>query len=107
MEATPLEIGGVDDHVHLVFGVKPTHCLSDILREVKSASSGWVHREIQFRLFGWQEGYGAFAVSASGLAKVRAYVRNQEEHHSRRSFQEEYLNLLRRHGVAFDEKYLW
>lgn len=100
-------IGGVSDHVHLLIGLRATHTLADVLREVKSVSSGWVHREIQVRGFAWQEGYGAFTVSASHLEKVRKYIQRQEEHHRTRTFREEYRNLLDRSGVEFDERYLW
>ncbi|MGH9456155.1 MAG: IS200/IS605 family transposase [Thermoanaerobaculia bacterium] len=107
LEGTPLEVGGFEDHVHLLFGLRATHRLADILREIKSASSSMVHRELGGRLFGWQEGYGGFTVSASGVEAVRAYIRNQEEHHRRRTFEEEYRALLEAHGIEFDERFLW
>jgi putative transposase len=88
-------VGGVSDHVHLLVGLRATHRLADVLRELKSVSSGWVHNEIGVRAFGWQEGYGAFTVSPSQCAAVRRYIERQEEHHRTRTFLEEYLELLR------------
>lgn len=104
--AIPDEIGGVADHVHLLIGTKATHRLSDLLREIKSESSRWVHEEIGVAGFAWQEGYGAFTVSASQREAVRQYLQTQEEHHRRGSFREEYLELLQRSGVTFDERFL-
>ena len=107
MDGIPIVAGGVQDHVHLLATLKPVHCLSDVLRDLKKSTSVWVHNEIKERSFAWQEGYGAFTVSRSNLPTVRRYIERQEEHHRRRSFQEEYVELLRKHGVEFDERYLW
>ena len=107
LDATPLEVGGVDDHCHLLFGLRATHRLADVLRDIKTASSSMVHREIGEPSFAWQEGYGGFTVSKSGVDVVRAYIRNQEEHHRTRTFQQEYRALLEAHGIAFEKKYLW
>ena len=107
LSVVPLSVGGVADHVHLLVGIKPIHALSDVMRDVKKASSMWVHDEIGHRQFAWQEGYGAFSVSHSNLEQVLEYVEHQEAHHASRSFQDEYRELLQRHGIAFDEKYLW
>lgn len=104
---TPLEVGGVADHVHLLVGLKPTHALADVMRVVKSDSSKWMHAELGIRELAWQEGYGAFAVSRSNVASVREYVRNQEEHHRRRTFQEEYVELLVKMEIEYDERFLW
>jgi hypothetical protein len=87
--------------------LRATHRLCDVLQEIKSASSRWVHREVGSRLFAWQEGYGAFTVSASQINAVKRYIANQEKHHRRISFQEEYRELLRLSGVEFDEQFLW
>ena len=102
----PQGIGGVADHVHLLFGLRATHCLSDVMREVKKASSVWVHDEIGLRAFAWQEGYSAFTVSASAREAVQHYIANQEEHHRVRSFHEELVEMLKRAGVDYDPKYL-
>ena len=100
-------VGGVSDHVHLQLGLRATHCLADVVRDIKAVSSRWVHEEIHLRSFEWQEGYGAFTVSASQRNAVRDYIARQEEHHRRRTFQEEYRELLDRSGVEYDERYLW
>jgi REP element-mobilizing transposase RayT len=107
IEGVALDIGGTADHVHLLVGLKPTHTLADVLRILKGDSSKWIHEELGQRDFAWQEGYGAFTVSKSDVDAVRRYVRDQEEHHRKRSFQEEYRALLERHGIEFDERYLW
>jgi REP element-mobilizing transposase RayT len=100
----PESIGGVSDHVHLLIGLRATHCLADVLRELKSVSSGWVHDDLHVKHFAWQEGYGAFTVSASQRDAVRRYIEQQVKHHRTRTFREEYLELLRRHGIDFDER---
>ncbi len=74
---------------------------------IKSESSEWAHRELKIPLFQWQEGYGAFTVGPNSLAAVAKYVRNQEEHHRVKTFQEEYLELLKKSGIEYDEKHLW
>ena len=103
----PEAIGGVADHVHLLIGLRATHALADVLREVKSVSSRWVHEEIGQPEFQWQEGYGAFTVGAPQCAEVRHYIARQEEHHRTRTFQEEYVEFLRRAGVEYEERFLW
>jgi putative transposase len=105
--AIPEAVGGVADHVHVLLGLQATHCLADILRDTKRASSTWVHETIGDREFEWQDGYGAFSVSASLLETVKRYIARQEEHHRKKTFQQEYVELLRRSGVEFDEKHLW
>ena len=102
----PEGIGGVADHVHLLVGLKATHCLSDFMRELKKASSTWVHEEIGMRAFAWQEGYAAFTVSATAREGVKHYIANQEEHHRAKSFREELVELLNKAGIEYDPKYL-
>lgn len=104
---TPLEVGGIADHVHLLIGLKPTHVLADVMRVLKGDSSKWIHSELGVRDFAWQEGYGAFTVSKSSIVSVRDYVRNQEEHHRKRTFHEEYLDFLEKMEIEYDERYLW
>src|SRR2546430_16600475 len=77
----PEGVGGVADHVHLLIGLRATHCLADVLREVKKASSAWVHEKIGLPTFAWQERYAAFTVSATGRKAVQSYIANQDEHH--------------------------
>jgi putative transposase len=103
----PQTIGGVGDHVHLLIGLDANSCVADTVRDVKSNSSRWVHEEIGLRNFAWQEGYGAFTVSPSQRGKITEYINQQEKHHRRRSFQQEYRTLLEKSGVDYDEKYLW
>ncbi|MCP5550355.1 MAG: IS200/IS605 family transposase [Akkermansiaceae bacterium] len=100
-------VGGTADHVHVFAGLKATHRLADVMRELKSESSAWIHCELRLSGFAWQEGYGAFTVSASQIEAVRRYVLNQESHHRSRTFQDEYLAMLKRGLVEFDEKWLW
>lgn len=106
-EGVPVAIDGIADHVHALVGLKATHRLSDVMRVIKSESSEWVHREATEAGFAWQEGYGAFTVSPQNLDSVRHYILNQEEHHRKSTFQEEYLDLLKRSGTHFDERYVW
>jgi putative transposase len=100
------EIGGVADHVHLLIALKSTHSLAEVMREMKKGSSIWVHREIGDPTFAWQEGYGAFTVSATSCDKVRKYITNQEAHHQKTSFRDELVAILEKAGVEFDGKYL-
>ncbi len=102
----PEGIGGVADHVHLLIGLKATHCLADFLRELKKASSIWVHEQIGLPSFAWQEGYSAFTVSATVRAAVRNYIAHQEEHHRGKSFREELIELLDKAEIRYDPKYL-
>lgn len=107
MKVVPEKIGGVADHVHVLAGFRATHCVADVVKELKTASTKWVRSEIGSRKFEWQVGYAAFSVSASNVEAVRRYIENQEEHHRSRSFQEEYVEFLEKHGVEFDPKFLW
>jgi REP element-mobilizing transposase RayT len=102
----PQGIGGVADHVHLLVGLKATHCLADVLRELKKASSAWVHENIGLPSFAWQEGYAAFTVSATAREPVRSYIAHQDEHHRIKSFREELIAMLDKAGVEYDLKYL-
>ena len=102
----PEGIGGVADHVHLLVGLKATHCLSDFMRELKKASATWGHEEIGRRAFAWQEGYAAFTVSATAREGVKHSIANQEEHHRVKSFREELIEMLHKAGVEYDPKYL-
>jgi putative transposase len=98
---TLLAVGGMPDHVHLLAGWGTSISVAKMLQLIKGGSSKWVS-DRGIHEFGWQAGYGAFSVSASQLAGVRAYILNQEEHHRKRSFQDEFLELLRKHGVPYE-----
>ncbi|MHC4442729.1 MAG: IS200/IS605 family transposase [Planctomycetota bacterium] len=103
-----LAAGGIADHVHLLATLHQQRAVSDIMRVVKSNSSKWIHETFsQQSSFAWQTGYGAFTVSYSNIDQVRRYIERQEEHHRTASFQEEYIAFLKRHGVKYDERYIW
>ena len=103
---SPQGIGGVADHVHLLVGLKATHCLADVLRELKKASSVWVHEQIGLRSFAWQEGYAAFTVSVTSREAIKTYIAHQEEHHRTKSFREELIEMLNKAGIEYEPKYL-
>lgn len=104
--ATSLAVGGIEDHNHLLLGVKPSHRLDYLVRDTKGDSSAFVRKEFD-RKFAWQKGYGVFSVSPSAIEDVRLYVLNQEKHHAKKSFQDEYLELLEKTGTPFEPEYLW
>jgi len=95
----------VSDHVHLLVGLKATHCLADVVRELKKTSSTWAHDQIGLRTFRWQKGYVAFTVIATARPTVRQYIAIQEDHHRKRSSQEELLDTLAKAGIECDPHY--
>ncbi len=98
-----LAINGTADHVHILVRYPPNLSLSDMMRHIKARSSRWVNEAFTgFARFAWQEGYGGFTVSKSAVEKVQAYIERQKEHHQREDFEAEFVELLRRHGIAFD-----
>jgi len=99
-------IGGVNDHVHLLFGLKATHCLADFMRDLKRSSSLWVHEKCKDQNFSWQDGYAAFTVSSTARDVVNNYIKNQAEHHKQRTFREELIDMLQRADIDFDMRYL-
>jgi REP element-mobilizing transposase RayT len=103
-----LAINGVSNHLHFLIGMKPTCCLSDLVREIKKSSNDFI-KEKKFTnfKFEWQEGYGAFSYSHSALNDVIAYIDNQKEHHRKITFKEEYISFLKKFEVDYDEKYLF
>jgi putative transposase len=101
-------INGMPDNVHILIRMPAKHAVADVARLVKTNSSRWVHeRWPQMKNFAWQTGYGAFSVSESGIDAVREYILNQQEHHTRRSFKDEFAVFLKRNHIAIDDKYLW
>ena len=103
-----IEINSMPDHVHILIGLKPSMALSDLVKDIESESSGFINEKKWVRgRFNWQEGYGAFSYSHSHLDAVIRYIRNQEKHHSAKSFRDEYMTLLRKFDIAFDEKYIF
>jgi hypothetical protein len=91
--------------VHLLAGLKPTHCVADVLCAIKKASSKWAH-DLGLQTFRWQDGYSAFTVGQNGVEKVRQYIANQAEHHQKTTFEEEYREFLNANGIKYDERYL-
>jgi REP element-mobilizing transposase RayT len=103
-----ISINGVEDHIHILIGLKPAMALADLVREIKADSSNFVNRERFVRgRFSWQEGYGAFSYGHSQLDTIIRYIQNQEQHHKHSSFKNEYLTLLRKFDIAFEEKYVF
>ena len=101
-----LVVGGMPDHVHLLFVQARTLSLSETVEQVKKESSKWA-KEVVRPDFYWQNGYGAFSVSQSNVPRVRTYIQGQTEHHRRRTFQDELRAFLKRHQVEYDERYVW
>lgn len=102
-----IEIGGVEDHVHLLAGLSPVLAVSDVIRDLKANSSKWIGENRLVDGFEWQKGYGAFTVSYDRVEAIRKYIRNQKEHHKTRTLQEEYIGFLQRHGIEFQLNYLF
>jgi len=103
-----IEIGGVEDHIHILLSLPSTMAISKALQLIKGGSSKWIHETFpEQRLFAWQEEYGAFSVSVSQLDKTIEYIKGQETHHRKMTFQEEFLALLKKHHIKYDERYLW
>ena len=103
-----IEINGTKDHVHILAKLRQDKTVSDILRAIKANSSAWIRKTFKLnKEFRWQMGYGAFTVSQSAVKDVQKYIQNQEEHHKQMTFQEEFTRLLKKHGIDYNEKYLW
>jgi REP-associated tyrosine transposase len=105
LECTPVIVGGVADHLHVLANLSRTISPADWIKEIKRVTSVWAKQHQP--LFGWQNGYGAFSVSQSMCTRVTEYIRDQESHHRKMDFQSELRELLRRNGVSFDEQYVW
>jgi putative transposase len=103
-----ITINGVADHVHLLIGLRPAMALADLVQEIKADSTNFINKKRWVRgRFSWQEGNGAFSYGHSQLDTIIRYIQNQEKHHSRRTFRDEYLTLLRKFDIAFKEKYVF
>ena len=103
-----IRINGMPDHLHILIGLKPAKALADLVRDIKSDSSEWINKKHLARgKFAWQEGYGAFSYGHSQLDTIVRYIENQEKHHRRRSFRDEYLTLLRKFEIDFKEEYVF
>ena len=107
-DSPALVIGGAQDHVHALFLLSRNHALKKIVEEVKKGSSKWMKTEgPENHEFYWQSGYAGFSVSQSKVEEVRRYIQNQEEHHRKMTFQDELRELFKRHGIEYDERYVW
>ncbi len=106
LDSDSLCIGGRPDHVHLLFRLSRVHPISKIVEDVKKESSKWAKTTLHPEFY-WQAGYGVFSVSSSKVDDVKKYIQNQKEHHRVRTFQEEYRLLLEKHGMEWDERYVW
>jgi putative transposase len=103
-----LQVGGIDNHAHVLLSTPPTISPSQAAKFVKGDSSLWIHREFpDLRHFGWQDGYGAFSVSKSAVPDVIKYIKDQRAHHEKHTFEDEYVSLLRLHAIDYDERYLF
>ena len=101
-------IGGTDNHIHILLSLDSTTSIAQAMQLIKGGSSKWIHETFpELRLFSWQEGYGAFSIGISNVDETKKYIENQEKHHSKESFCDEYLKFLRKNNIDFDEKYLW
>ncbi len=108
LDGRALAINGTADHIHLLVSSHPNKAIADVVRILKSNSSRWVWGEMAGgKAFAWPTAYGAFSVSASSAAAVIRYIHSQEAHHRRVIFQEEYLQFLKKHGIEYDERYIW
>ena len=103
-----LAVGGTVDHIHILLVLTSTISVAKTMQLIKGGSSKWVSEAFpRLRQFAWQEGYGAFSVSVSRIDDTIAYIQAQDEHHRDRTFQEEFLAFLKKHGIAYDERYIW
>jgi putative transposase len=108
LDSPCLAVNGTHDHVHMLLAQSKKLALAKLLEEVKKGSSKWIKTKgAAFQRFYWQDGYAAFSVSQSRVAAVEAYIAGQKEHHRKRTFQEELIQFLRKHGVEYDERYIW
>ncbi len=108
MGHTNLIVNGVADHAHILFGMKPTLALSDTMRDVKANASKWLNESGKLKhKFAWQDGYAGFSISKTHLDAVFKYIKTQEEHHRKVTFRSEYLRLLKKNDVIFDEKWVF
>jgi len=105
---TAINVGGTEDHAHMLISLPTTIAVAKALQLVKAGSSGWVSKTFpDLHDFEWQEGYGTFSISISHKGDTIAYIERQEEHHRRKTFKEEYIEFLNKHGIAYDERYIW
>lgn len=103
-----LEVGGCDDHIHALFALSRNYSIAQIVKEIKRTSSAWIKTlERRYSKFHWQNGYGAFSVSQSHVAQLQNYILRQEQHHQRKTFQDEFRAFLKKYQIEYDERYVW
>lgn len=107
LKSPSIQTGGVDNHVHILFSLSRTTTIAEVVEEVKKSSSKWMKTDGGVKNFSWQSGYGAFSISASQIETVVRYIQNQEEHHRKITFEEEYRKFLEKYKITYDEKYVW
>ncbi|NLE36580.1 MAG: IS200/IS605 family transposase [Pirellulaceae bacterium] len=108
LECRAVTVGGVEDHVHVACLLTKKHATMTVVEEVKRSSSKWLKTQSpRLRSFYWQNGYGLFSVSPSHMEPLRSYIANQETHHRRETFSDEFIRLLKKYGAEYDERYLW
>ena len=107
-ESRLLDAGGMADHVHLLVSQSKNMSISSLMKDVKKDSSLWIKTKgSEFRNFHWQDGYGAFSIAKSDIRELKKYIAGQKEHHRKRTFKEELIDVLEEYGIAYDERYLW
>ena len=103
-----LQVGGIENHAHALIMAKPVHSPSQIAQWLKGESLKWIHETFpDLRDFGWQDGYGVFSVSKSNVPDVIEYIKNQRQHHKKQTFEDEYVSLLKLHGIDYDDRFLF
>lgn len=108
LESPAIQIGGITDHIHILFILSKKRSLISIVEEVKKSSSKWIKTQgIEYNNFYWQGGYAAFSVNPKQVQIVKRYIQNQEEHHRKKAFQKEYITFLKQYKIEYDERYVW
>ena len=108
VDSPAILINGVEDHVHVLGLLSRKFAIMDVVQEAKTETSKWLKKQSPaVSTFAWQAGYGIFSVSESNIPAVKSYIENQEDHHRRMSFQDEFRELCKRHGIEWDERYVW
>jgi putative transposase len=108
LDSHTIAINAWRDHVHILFALSKNYSLSQVVMEVKRATSKWIKTQgTEFRRFHWQNGYGAFSIGQTGVDEVKTYIANQAKHHRVKTFEEEFRSFLKRYQIEFDERYLW
>ena len=102
-----LGVGGMEDHIHILLSLPSSIAIANAMREIKSASSLWMHKTCELQSFDWQEGYGAFSIGMAQVNATLAYIARQEKHHKKCNFQEEFIAFLKKHRMEYDPRYVW